>query len=171
MRLFFFGSLMDMELLSLVIARGVDQFEVASATLHGFARRRACGEPFPIVVPHPGGRIDGAMVTGLTEADVDRIQYFEGSDYALQSFAVECAGQRVEALVFVPTARLEAEPVEWDFDGWVQDERAICIALAEELMSHYGRLAPDEIDALWAEMKARAARRFRRSRRVRATSG
>lgn len=171
MRLFFFGSLMDMELLALVIGRAADELDVASAALHGFARRRARGESFPIVVPHPGGRIVGALVTGLTADDVDRIQYFEGSDYALQSYAVERSGERIEAQVFVPTARLEPETAEWDYDSWVRQERAICFALAEELMSHYGRLGPAEIDELWPEMKARAARRFRRPRRLSATSG
>lgn len=171
MRLFFFGSLMDMELLALVTARTVDELDVASAALHGFARYRARGESFPLVVPHPGGRVDGTLVGGLTAADIDRIQYFEGSDYALQFFAVERSDERIEAMVFVPTARLEPEAVAWNFESWVQQERAVCFALAEELMSHYGRLSPAEIDALWPVMKARAARRFRRVHRVSATAG
>lgn len=171
MRLFFFGSLMDMELLALVTGRAVDDLEVAGAALHGFVRRRARGESFPIVVPHPGGRVAGALVTGLTAADVDRIQYFEGSDYALQCFGVELSDERVEALVFVPTARLEPEAAEWDFDSWSRQERAMCIALAEELMSHHGRLGAAEIDALWPEMKARVARRFRRIQRISAAAG
>ena len=171
MQLFFFGSLMDTGLLELVIGRAADNLEVANAALHGFARRRARGESFPIVVPHPGGRVEGALVTGLTVADVDRIQFFEGSDYGLQTFAVERADERLEALVFVPTARLDPEPTEWDLDGWIRQERAMCFALADELMSHYGRLSAAEIDELWPVMKARAAKRFRRTRRLSAAAG
>jgi hypothetical protein len=123
MRLFFFGSLMDLELLALVIDRPVDGLSTGAAVLHGFERRRAVGESFPIIVPHPGGRVDGVLVEGLTEADLDRIQFFEGSDYALHPFAVECAAERIEVHVFLPTARLEPEAAAWDFAGWVETER------------------------------------------------
>jgi Gamma-glutamyl cyclotransferase, AIG2-like len=162
MRLFFFGSLMDADLLALVTGRAATDFSTALAVLHGFERRRAIGESFPIIVPHPGGRVDGVLVQDLTDADLARVQFFEGSDYALHPFTVDCAGERVEVQVFLPTARLEAEEATWDFEAWVETERAMCFALAEELMSHYGGLSIAEIDVLWPEMKTRARRRFRR---------
>jgi hypothetical protein len=165
MQLFFFGSLMDMELLALVTGRPVNRLSVAAAVLHGFERRRAIGESFPIIVPHPGGRVEGVVVGGLAEADLDRILFFEGVDYALRRFTVECAGERVEAGVFLPTARLMAEDAAWDVAAWAETERAMCFALAEELMSHYGALDVAGIEALWPAMKARAFRRFRRARR------
>jgi len=168
MRLFFFGSLMDLELLVLVAGRPVDRLSTAAAVLHGFERRRAVGESFPLIVPHPGGRVDGMLVEGLTETDIDRIQFFEGSDYALHPFAVECAAERIDVHVFLPTARLEPEEAAWDFGAWIETERAMCIALAEELMSHYGGRSIAEIDVLWPEMKTVALRRFRRRARRRA---
>jgi hypothetical protein len=167
MRLFFFGSLMDLELLALVIGRPVDGLATAAAVLHGFARRRAVGESFPVIVPHPGGWVDGLLVDGLTAADLDRIQFFEGSDYALHPFVVECAEERIDVHVFLPTVRLEAEPSAWDLAAWVETERAMCFALAEALMAHYGGLGIAEIDVLWPEMKAEAERRFRLRRRRR----
>jgi hypothetical protein len=166
MRVFFFGSLMDRELLALVIGRAIEDLGVAAAVIHGFARRRARDESFPVLVPHPGGRAEGVLVTDLTAADIARIQFFEGSDYALAALRVECRGERLAAQVFLPTARLAAEETAWDFDSWVAAERALCVALAEELMSHYGSLSIAEIDALWPEMKARAQKRFRRRRRL-----
>jgi hypothetical protein len=170
MRLFFFGSLMDLELLALVIGRPVDGLATAAAVLHGFARRRAVGESFPVIVPHPGGWVDGLLVDGLTAADLDRIQFFEGSDYALHPFTVACAEERLDVQVFLPTARLEAEPSAWEFAAWAETERAMCFALAEALMAHYGGLGIAEIDVLWPEMKAEAEQRFRsrRGRRRRA---
>ena len=168
MRLFFFGSLMDLDLLALVIGRPVSGLSTSEAALHGFERRRAAGESFPIIVPHPGGRVDGVLVEGLTETDLDRIQFFEGSDYALHPFTVECAAERIEVHVFLPTARLEPEAAAWDFGTWVETERAMCFALAEELMSHYGGRSIAEIDVLWPEMKTQTLRRFRRKAKRRA---
>jgi hypothetical protein len=164
MRVFFFGSLMDRELLALVIGRAIEDLGIEAATIHGFARRRARDESFPVLVPHPGGRVEGVLVMDLTEADIARIQFFEGLDYALAALAVECRGERMAAQVFLPTARLAAEETAWNFDAWAAAERAFCVALAEELMSHYGSRTIAEIDALWPEMKARAHKRFRRRR-------
>ena len=167
MRLFFFGSLMDLELLALVIGRRLDDLSTAEAALHGFERRRAVGESFPVIVPHPGGRVVGLLVDGLTAADLDRIQFFEGSDYALHPFTVGCGEERIDVQVFLPTARLEAEPSAWDFAAWAETERTMCFALAEELMSHYGGRSIAEIDVLWPEMKEQAEQRFRLRRRRR----
>jgi hypothetical protein len=52
---FLYGSLMDRELLSLVIGRPTDELSIEAATVHGFVRRRALNEFFPILVPHAGG--------------------------------------------------------------------------------------------------------------------
>jgi hypothetical protein len=166
--LFFFGSLMDLELLALVTERPAESFRAETAVLHGFERRRAVGESFPVIVPHPGGRVEGVVVEQLTESDIERIQFFEGADYALHPFAVELVGARVEAHVYLPTAQLEAEAEGWDFGAWLETERAYCFALAEEMMSYYGRLETAEIDALWPQMKARAQRRLRRRTKRRA---
>jgi Gamma-glutamyl cyclotransferase, AIG2-like len=166
MRVFFFGSLMDRELLALVTGRAADDLLIDAAIVHGFARRRARDESFPLLVPHPGGRVEGVLVEGLTPADIDRIQFFEGSDYAFSLLAVECRGERLAAHAFLPTARLHAEETAWEFEAWCAAERALCVALTEELMSHYGSLSIAEIDALWPEIKARTSRRFRRRRTV-----
>jgi hypothetical protein len=95
MGVFFFGSLMDRELLALVIGRAIEDLRIEAATIHAFARRRARDESFPVLVPHPGGWVDGVLVTDLTVADIARIQFFEGSDYALASLPVECRGEDV----------------------------------------------------------------------------
>ena len=72
MRLFFFGSLMDADLLRLVLDREIEEIEHAAAEILGYERRRAKNESFPIIVPTPGGRVEGRLVTGLTAADVAR---------------------------------------------------------------------------------------------------
>lgn len=160
MRTFFFGSLMDRDLLALVVGRDISDLVFTPAAILGFERRRACDESFPIIVPHPGGRVDGFLVDGLTVADLDRIQFYESDDYALRAFAVETASGRVEAHVFLPTESLTDEGVVWEFDAWLEVEKPMCLALAEELMSHYGILTPAQYDLLWPDMKEKAWQRF-----------
>src|SRR5262245_17440033 len=105
---FFYGVLMDRELLALVIGRATDGLRIEVATVHDFIQRRALNESFPILVTHPGGRVEGVLVTDLTAADVDRLKFYEGSDYegseyVLAALQVECRGELRAAQVFLPT--------------------------------------------------------------------
>lgn len=175
MHFFFYGSLMDRELLALVIGRAANELCMEAATIHDFVPRRALNESFPILVPHPGGRVEGALVTGLTAADIARLRFYEasdydGSEYALTVLAVECRGELLQAQVFLPTVNIEADETVWDFDTWAAAERALFIALVEERMSRYGSLTAAENNALWPQMKARVHARFRRNQRPAAGS-
>src|SRR5262245_6455403 len=135
---FIYGSLMDRELLALVIGRATDRLRMEAATIHDFVRRRVLNESFPILVPHPGGRVEGVLVTDLTVADVARLQFYEasdyeGSDYILEVLPVECRGERLAVQVFLPTARLAADETIWDFDTWAATvERPLFMAMVEE---------------------------------------
>jgi hypothetical protein len=163
--LFIYGSLMDRELLALVIGRATDGLRIEVATIYDFIRRRALNESFPILVPHPGGRVDGVVVTDLTAADVDRLRFYEatdyeGSDYALATLPVECRGEFLAAQVFLPTAQLSADEMIWDFDAWAAVERPLFIEMIQERMSRYGSISAAKNNALWPQMKADIERRF-----------
>lgn len=161
MRLFFFGSLMDADLLRLVLDREIDDVEHATAEILGYERRRAKNESFPIIVPTPGGRVEGRLVTGLTSAEVARIQWYESDDYALRPCLVKVGELRREAHVFLATETLEDEGIAWDFEQWVRIEKPMCLTLAREIMSQYGVISGAELVRRWPEMKARAmARHF-----------
>ena len=67
---------MDRELLALVMGRAADGLRIEAATVPDFVRRRALN-----VMPQPGGRVEGALVTGLTVTDFDRLKFYEASDY------------------------------------------------------------------------------------------
>ena len=68
-------------------------------------------------MPEPGGRVEGALVTNLTPPDIDRLKFYEasdyeGSDYALTAMVVECRGELLQAQVFLPTENIAAEEEE-----------------------------------------------------------
>lgn len=160
MRVFFFGSLMDTDLVRLVLDREIEDLLFTSAELLGYERRRAKNESFPIIVPTPGGRVEGVLVEGLTSTDVERIRWYESDDYALRPCLVGIEERRHEAHVFLATETLEPEETAWDFDHWVATEKPMCMALATEIMAQYGQINSTELVRRWPEMKARAAARF-----------
>ena len=154
MRLFFFGSLMDRDFLAVVLGRDAGDLPLVPARLHGFARRRARGETFPVLVPSPGGSVEGLVAQGFTPEDIARLSYYETPDYALHPFPVETAEGRLEAHVFLATARLEAEETPWDFAHWAATEKPLGLLLATALMAHYeAGTSLVEIERLWPAMK------------------
>jgi hypothetical protein len=170
MNFFFYGSLMDRELLSLVIGRTTDELRMEAATIHDFVCRRALNESFPILVPDPGGRVEGKFVTGLTAADIARLKFYEASDYedseyVLTALSVECRGELLPAQVFFPTVHIAADETFWNFETWAAAERPLFMAMAEERMSRYGSISTAENNALWPQMKAEVERRFRSRQR------
>ena len=170
MQLFIYGSLMDRELLALVIGRATDELRMEAATVHDFVCRRALNESFPILVPHPGGRVEGILVTDLTVADIARLKFYEAADcenaeYELTALPVECRGEQLPAQTFLPTALIAADETVWDFDTWAAAERPLFMAMIEERMSRYGSITTAENNALWPQMKAEVERRFRHRHR------
>jgi hypothetical protein len=161
MRIFFFGSLMDRDFLGIVLGREVDDLALEPARLFGFQRRRARGETFPILVPHPGGLVEGVVAEGFTADEVARLSYYETEDYRLHPFPVETGADRRDAHVFLATARLEAEDTHWDYAHWAATEKPLGLLLAAELMRHFDLGTPqDVVDRLWPRIKAEALARL-----------
>ena len=161
MRIFFFGSLMDRDFLGLVLGRDVSGLHLEPAVLHGFQRRRARGETFPVLVPHPGGEVAGLVIEGVSPDEVGRLCYYETPDYALHPYLVETSADRSPAHVFVATGRLDAEDTHWEFEAWLATEKPLGLILAEALMRHYDLGTPlAEIDRLWPDMKEAAQMRL-----------
>lgn len=158
MRLFFFGTLMDADLLALVLDRAVDDTRPRPARVRGYVRHRAAGESFPFLKPDPEGVVEGTVVEGLSQEDVARLNFFEDDDeYRLYPIEVADAGGRpLSAHVFLSTLKVRDSQEPWDFAAWQRDEKALTLLWAAEYMSYYGKLSCAEVDALWAGIKDRA---------------
>lgn len=180
--MFLFGSLMDRDLLEVVIERPSDHIRQESAVVHGFRRRRAEDEVFPILIPQPddlGGDsvVDGQLMSGLTNADLDRILFFEGEGYALRPLPILAAAgesvteaprrRRTTARAFLSTGLHRDSGEAWRFDHWVANEKPLALMLAEELMAHYGVTPAEQItEGLWNDIKARCHSRLETAARV-----
>lgn len=162
MRLFFFGSLMDPDLFALVVGRPMSELEVAPGRLHGYRRHKVADEIYPILVPQPGGVVEGLLVDGLTDTEIDRLQFFEGGEYALHPLPVtDDEGRPVEAHAYVSTGILKDAGEPWHLEAWAATEKHRALAQGEELMALYGKITLAEMDACWDEIKERAERRLR----------
>lgn len=145
---FFYGTLMAPQVLHRVCHGSTSpsnpiyttsSLTTKPAILHAHRRHRVRHADYPAIlpVPDPASTVRGTYVTGLTHADIWRLDIFEGSEYARRRVAVRVLdvvgddvsgegnveGAEVECETYVWVAgaeRLEAR--EWDF-GEFQREK------------------------------------------------
>lgn len=113
-------------------ARPSERVAIRPALLHGYQRRRVKQADFPAIVPAApaapaeGACVRGTVVTGLTDADMHRLNVFEGDMYTRVCATVHVlapAAAQLEAQVYVWTCGLHLlEDEEWDFDHFVRDK-------------------------------------------------
>ncbi len=157
--IFFYGSLRDLELTEVVLGRRVLPETVVPAVAEGYATRRAEAEAYPMLVPEPGARAEGVLLRGPSEADLDRLAFFEEAEYALAPIAVTAGDVTETAQYFRPTGKMPSVDALWDFAAWQAEDRAIALEAAREYMAWYGRMTPEEIDRRWGGIMIRARQR------------
>ena len=184
---FFYGSLMDLELLEAVLHRDAAHLVLRPGWLTGYVAETALGYTFPTLVERAHGRVDGIVTHGLTAGDVARIAYFEDTEYTPTTLDITTAETDVAAQVFMGTTALKSTGEPWDFTHWRDHHKPLLLAVTRRVMrEHYGITPFDEIDAHWHRIKAeleaelqaparltrqtRAARPERPHRATRATS-
>jgi hypothetical protein len=116
---FFYGTLLDPDVMALVIGRRLPPSAFVPATLPGHSRRRALGATYPVVVRAVADRVRGVVVGGLTSRDVARLATYEGPGYRIARLKVRVAGELATVSVFEPiVARLRPSASPWDYALW-----------------------------------------------------
>lgn len=128
MDLFFYGTLMDRDVLGGVVGRPFAQDRLRPATLAGWRRARALGQPYPIVLVDPAGTVEGVVVDGLGPEDVARLRRYEGDGYDLVPAEVAQEDRSRSVHFFRPGAAFKADPRPWDFAQWVAEEKSAFLA-------------------------------------------
>jgi hypothetical protein len=89
---FFYGTLLDHDVMAVVIGRRLPPSAFVPASLKGHVRRRAKGVSYPILLRDPGGEVEGVVVGGLTKLDVERLSACEGPRYRIAPIKVTIGG-------------------------------------------------------------------------------
>jgi gamma-glutamylcyclotransferase (GGCT)/AIG2-like uncharacterized protein YtfP len=122
---FFYGTLMDGDVLGAVIGRPASTVLRQGAFVEGYRRVYRRGASYPILVPMPGGRIDGVLASGLHPADLARLIAFEGSDYDLVKVPVQVVRRGpTKAMIFMAKSEVMGSPEEWTLATWTRRHKA-----------------------------------------------
>jgi hypothetical protein len=122
MRFFFYGSLIDRDVMALVLGRRLPPQAFKPATVAGYARRRAAGASYPVLIRDPKGKVAGVVVRGFSRRDVAQLSAYEGKGYRIVPLQVRCASAGLIVSVFESMAahdeRLKPSRELWDLKTW-----------------------------------------------------
>jgi hypothetical protein len=144
MRFFFYGTLLDHDVIALVLGRRLPPVAFVPAVLPGYSRWRVEGGSYPISVPDPKGEVSGAIVGGLSARDVARLAAYEGAGYRIAPLKVKVAETMTTVSVFEPiVSRLKPTDRPWDLSLWQRrDKRAFVARLVRALSGRRGYSRP-----------------------------
>lgn len=122
---FFFGTLMDRDVLAEVLDRPVAEVELRAARLPGYRRVATAGEAYPMLVPDPDEAVDGVLLRRPSGRDDVRIRHFEEDEFVDRPVQVELRdGGRTPARAFFAVKAVEATAQAWDFRTWSRRDKA-----------------------------------------------
>lgn len=121
-RFFFYGSLMDPDVLCRVLGEPLSPRQLAPAAIRHFRRVTVGGRRYPMLLPHPGGMVDGLAASGLSQRQARRLSIYEGSEYLLVPVRL-ADGQA--AAVYLTKQGTGIDPRSWRLAAWRRrDKRA-----------------------------------------------
>ena len=106
------------------------------AILHGYCRRRVKYADYPGIIEDADHTVFGMLATGLTRANIQRLDYFEGSQYERRTVAVRPlakvgnakgegnveADESTLAHVYVFLNKRDLEDAEWDLEEFRREK-------------------------------------------------
>ena len=136
--IFFFGTLMDAELRRLVLGGDLASDQIETGAIGGFRRVRVAGRDYPMLVPHPTGRVVGVLARKLGGQALRRLVVYEGAEYRLVRMVVaDRCGRSILARVFLADPRVRWDPRSWRLETWQRRHKRNCLRRIGEAMAGY----------------------------------
>ena len=131
MRLFFYGTLLDPDVQALVLGRVLGPRELIAASLRHYRRVYIAGRAYPMILPHRGGAVEGAVAGDLGRDDLARIALYEGDDYGLERHLVspiatdqDSTPAPIAAWLYRGRSHARPSTRPWQLAAWQVKEKA-----------------------------------------------
>ncbi|KAK0652033.1 hypothetical protein B0T16DRAFT_405243 [Cercophora newfieldiana] len=112
-----------------------DLHTFSPAILHGYCRRRVQHADYPGITEDKEHNVFGTFTTGLTRANIQRLDFFEGDAYVRRTVTVklldkvgdvhghgQVEGEERSAQVYVFLEKAELEDREWDLEEFRREK-------------------------------------------------
>ena len=116
---FLYGTLMHPDVWSRVTT---GTYDAEPGVLHGYSRFRLRGLTYPGLVEDPDGRVEGIIRRDVAGEDLERLDRFEGHEYARRRVDVTCGVEGAlacDTYILREACRERLSTEAWDLD-WFQ---------------------------------------------------
>ena len=153
--LFVFGTLLDEDVLRIVLGRELPSSSRRCASLADHCRLKQHDDTYPIVERLAGGKVPGQLLM-LNEQDMARVRFFEAEEYELESTQVLAAtGEVVEAMFCAERATWPGPRYSWSLRQWQRDHKGAFVEHASAYMALYGTMTAARAHAVWKALVGR----------------
>lgn len=115
---FVYGSILEPAVAAVILDRPAD---TVPALLHGYHKYKLKGRQYPCIVPFESGKVNGKVITGVSDAELNKFDVIEGNEYERITVEVvrmdNSEKMKVETYVWVN----KDDPSmygEWDYEEW-----------------------------------------------------
>lgn len=160
-QIFIFGTLLDDDLLSVVLGHKIGLQHAQNAELLGYKRHAVKDQAFPILQPNAKGAVIGTVLSDLSPTDIKRLEYYEAA-FGYELFSAQCRRDGVvdDVQVFLSETADWQPQGTWSLKDWLKVDRGVSALAAEEVMSYYPDLPAAEIGKHFAGIRIRAQSRL-----------
>jgi ADP-ribose diphosphatase len=160
-QLFFYGTLRDPAVLTVVLGRPVEHITIRPARLPDYEVCAVKGREFPFARATKGRSADGILVSGLSDEDVARLEFYEGAYlFDLVEVTVETGGKTAQAELFVTAHQGWQADGPWSLERWIAWDQGVSALAAIEVMEYFGKRAAEEVFPYYPTLRMRAQSRL-----------
>lgn len=153
--LFVFGTLLDEDVLRIVLGRELPSSYRCCASLADHCRLKQHDDTYPIVERFAGGSVCGQLLM-LNTQDLARVRFFEAEEYELESTQVLAAtGETVDAMFCAERATWPGPRSPWSLRQWQHEHKGAFVEHASAYMALYGTVAAARANAVWKALVGR----------------
>jgi gamma-glutamylcyclotransferase (GGCT)/AIG2-like uncharacterized protein YtfP len=129
--LYTYGTLQVGAIIAHIVGR---QLAGVPARLTGYARFRVRDRVYPAIVEAAGGEVSGVLYAGLEDAELARLDFYEGDLYERREVSVGAGPMQRRAVTYVlrPEHRHELSEEAWDLQAFLRDHLADYLAIVAE---------------------------------------
>jgi len=160
MDVFVYGTLQSAKLRKAVA--GGEPLHVTQAILRDYAVFPVADNVVPLIRAEAGAVTDGGVLSGITEAQLARLDAYEGAfGYQLIDVSVETEGGCQAVKMYLPPDDIDVGQGAWSFDDWMDGHEAVAVLAARELFAYDPPLCHETIRCRWHMIEKRAWAKLR----------
>ncbi len=159
--LFVYGTLCDHELLENVLGRHVTASEVCLGEFKDHTVHWVQDQNYPVIIPHVGSTAKGHVLTGLSQEDLAKLDYYEGGfGYFTQDVSISTQSGTLSALVYFSDHQDVALGAKWELARWQNVWGPMARSASLEFMSAFGTTPSKNLIPYFNMMQVRAHSRI-----------